>query len=808
MRLGCNIAAFLITLSTCLLYVQVGQAQRLSPNKSITQYGIVNWGVDKGLQSASVLDIAQTVDGFLWLATFDGVVRFDGHRFKTYNKQNTPAFLTNGVQCLTQDHSGTMWMGLKGGGLIKYENGKFRTNASETLATETIFSIYEDFNEEMWFGTFSDVFKTDKEEGTITKVGHEIGINSEVRAFARDEEGRLWIGSTQNGLVAVDKDSLGKLRGTPYMQDHNITALHYMPYNGQLWIGTDKGLYTIKTVKDTNPRPFLYNGEPISSVTCIHEDQNRTLWIGTEKGIYRLRPNRTDYIGKKTGLADDYVRSLFTDNEGNLWMGTDIAGLIQIKDGKFLTFGTQNGLLDDIVHATSQDLEGRVWVGTQSGVSVLDPHLRTATNIDLSKFFKNLQIRDIYCHNDGRVWIASYGDGLLEMKAGAKPILYNATNSGLKECSVRRLLYTPDGKLYMGTKRGLFVLEEGVIQKVDLSQAKSSEYVMDLRYSPRYGIIVSTNNGGVVIIKNNEIKTIKEEDGLAGSVVYCAFEDSEGVLWFGTNNGLTRLQNANAAQINATKGLPDDIIFQIAEDMAGNLWMTCKRGIFTIKKSDVVKLAVNRLDNVKCRLYDHNDGLRSTEITANGKITKLNDGRLAFATLKGLAFIHPDSIPTNYNPPQVFINSLFLDGEEIEVNRRKRMEVNDGFGRLTIEFSALSFAAPSKVKFRYKLEPVEREWVEIENLRHIDFTGLSGGEYVFKLQACNNDQIWNEAGNSLVIYIKPVFYKAFWFRGLVVMLLGFLIFFIWLYGYKVAVFKVKRSLINAKWYIKEQQDEA
>ncbi len=808
MRFLLYITLFCIVFACGLVGRWQAFGQRLSPNKAITQYGVVNWGVDKGLQSASVLDIAQTVDGFLWLATFDGIVRFDGHKFKTYNKQNSDAFLSNGVQCLTQDRHGTLWIGMKGGGLIKYENGKFRTNKSEMLASETIFSIFEDVNDEMWFGTFTDVFKTDRQEGTIVKVGADIGINSEVRAFARDEAGHFWVATAQNGLVCVTKDSAGKFQGSPLLQDYDMTALHYFRNNRQLWIGTSKGLFSIQTDKDLVPRPFLYNGAPITGVTCMFEDQNRTLWIGTDKGIYRLRPNRTDHLNRSNGLADEYVRALFSDLEGNLWIGTDIAGLIQVKDGKFLTFGTQDGLGDDIIHATSQDLDGRVWVATQNGVSIYNPRTNSSVNLDLSKYFENKQIRDVYCHADGRVWLASYGSGLLEFSPGNKPILYTSQNSGLSEMTARRLLYTPDGKLYIGTKRGLFVLENKTITRVDLSAAKASEYIMDLRFSNKYGIIVSTNNGGVIFLKNNELKTLKEEDGLAGSVVYCAFEDSEGVLWFGTNNGLTRLQNTNAAQINASKGLPDDIIFQITEDMAGNLWMTCKRGIFTIKKKEVVRLAVNRLAGVSCKLYDNNDGLRSTEITANGKIGKLNDGKLVFSTLKGLAIIHPDSIPINYNPPQVYINSLFLDGVEIEVNRRKRIEIDEGFKRLKIEYTALSYSAPRKVRFRYKLDGLDDKWVEVENVREADFTDLAEGEYTFRVQACNNDGIWNEVSTNLTIYVKSPLLTSNWFKLLVYLAIGFALFLLWLYGYRVLWYKIRRKFVSAKWHIKEQQEEA
>jgi len=759
-----RIATICVTSWLVTVLLLSGTALALDPEKAITQYGHDVWQTEDGLPQNSVKAIAQTRDGYLWLGTQAGLVRFDGVRFTVFNQGNTAVIKNNNVMALLADRNGSLWIGTYGGGLMRLKNGEFTTyTTKEGLAHDVVYEIYEDRERNLWIGTHGGGLSRLR-DGKFTTFTTKDGLSHNfVKAIYEDHEGNLWVGTDGGGL---SRRTAGKFT-TFTKQDglaSNIVLSIYEDRQGSLWIGTyDGGLNRLKDGKFTTYTKK--EGLSSNAVFSIHEDRDGNLWVGTYGGgLNRWQDGRFTAFTIKEGLSDAGVRCLYEDREGSLWVGTHSGGLNRLKDGKFTTFTTNEGLSSDVVFPIYEDHAGNLWIGTEgSGLNRLKDGKFTAytTKDGLANDF----VWSLHEGRDSSLWIGT-GGGLNRLKDG-KFTTYT-TKDGLANDMVWALHEGRDGSLWIGTfGGGLNRLKDGKFTAYTTKDGLPDVGVRVIHEDREGSLWIGTNSGGLARLKDEKFTTFTTREGLSSDIVRSLYEDQQGSLWIGTlGGGLNRLKDGRVTAYTTRDGLFDDLIWQILEDGQGNLWMNSSRGIFRVSKQEMDDFARGKSRTITSIAYGKADGMKSSQGNGGAQPMgwKSRDGRLWFPTIKGMAMIDPQKVKTNELPPPVIIEQALVNDQAIDLN--ERIQLPPGQEKFEFHYTGLSLLAPEKVKFRYKLEGFDKDWIDAGPRRVAYYTNIPPGNYRFRVIASNNDGVWNEVGASLEFYLAPHFYQTYWFYAL------------------------------------------
>ena len=729
----------------------------LDPGKALTQYNLDVWTTADELPQNSVTAIVQTRDGYLWLGTYGGLVRFDGVRFTVFDVASG-ALESNGVQALLEDRAGALWIGTNGGGLTRYQEGQFKTfRAADGLAHDIVRTLYEDRGGRLWIGTSNGLglFAGGRFSKYTTKDGL---ANGGVRAIVEDHEGGLWIGTSGGGLDLLANGRFSHLTTKEGLANDFVYAL-LEDREGSLWIGTNGGglvrrqggKLTTFTTRD---------GLPGDIVWSLHEDPLGSLWVGTYGGgIARLRSGRFEALTTGNGLSNDFVRALASDREGSLWIGTYSGGLCRLRDGKFTTYTTREGLSYDVVRTTLEDREGTLWVGTTGGglcrlregrFHCLGPKEGLAPDI-----------RALHEAPDGALWVGTSGSGLFRL-AGDRVTPY-ARSDGLPHPNVTAIADDGTGGLWLGMYGGGLARFHGRFSTFDVSDGLASNFVLSVHVDRAGSVWSGTDGGGLSRYHEGAFTTFTTREGLASDIVFAIHEDTGGVLWIGTSGGLSRYQDGLITSFGAHQGLIDDVVFSLVEDGTGFFWLGGNRGISRVSRADLEEVARGTRKHLSVTTYGRADGMRSDECSgiAQPASWRGKDGRLYFPTAKGLVVVNPAHMPRNTVPPPVQIEEVVVDGAPLH-----SATVEPGKERVELHYTALSFLAPRKVQFRYRLEGFDREWITAGSLRTAYYTRLPPGAYTFRVAASNNDGVWNDEGDRLAIVVKPFFWETRLFKVL------------------------------------------
>lgn len=756
----------------------------LDANKSLSQFSIDFWTADRGLPSVAVTKVLQSKENYIWLGTYDGLLRFDGASFMLYNSGNVPSFSINDVISILEDHTGTLWIGTNGGGLLKYSDGHFRKNGGNLYQNETITAIYEDKKGIVWAAGKNGIIKIGHGKVNYHKIPNFDKVQA--TSITQDWNGNMWFGTVKNGIIFV-KDGTDEVINFGFadkLTDERITTL-YTSRSHQIWVGTEAGLFQYQA--DSTFKLFEFEGKlPLNTrINAIYEDMQGSIWVATSDGLCRYRKGVVDVLTVIQGLPDNDIRSITADQEGCLWVGTYRSGLMRIKDGKFTNFTAHEGLVNEAVNSIIQDSKNNLWLATDRGVSKYDGN----SFINIVEGLPNAKVRDIIEDKKGRIWFATYG-GLVLYENG-KMNIWNK-KKGLSDDQTRRLFIDSQDQMWIGTKAGIDLMTtDGKFEHFNTDDGLSSDYIMSIDESPTRGIMIGTNGGGLNLLKDKEIKVIGTKQGLAGDVVFHAYEDTAKVLWIGTNGGLTRVEKNNFSQITEQDGLLSDKIFQIVEDSSGYMWMSCNKGVFKVLKKELNQVSIGKIRKVNAITYTKYDGLLTNEIPANGKICELKNGQLAIPTLKGFSLINPNNIRMNRIRPPVYVEEVYLDGKlahnEEGDEDEEILVIPQHIKRIDIRYAALSLFASEKIQFQYRLEPYDSRWIEVGSDRVAHFTNLPAGEYTFRVIACNNDGVWNKKGATFKFRIKSYIYQQAWFYYVLIIAVG-----LWLWYYNRSL-KLKKA---------------
>jgi ligand-binding sensor domain-containing protein len=734
-----------------LLLVTSGSASALGPDKAVGQYVRDVWQTRDGLPMNTIWALAQTADGYLWVGTEEGLARFDGVRFVTFDRTNRGLTSANVQTLLASGHR--LFAGTYGGGLLLHEGGVFRAfGPREGLLGESVSALAEDGAGGLWVGTELglNVFRDGR--FTTPRAGASLGA---VKKLLRDSHGVLWVG-TDRGLSQLQDGATrtyGEQEGLPRA---TITALHEDGH-GVLWVGTDHGLARREGDRFVTYRPA--DGLADDFVSSLGHDASGALWIGTNGGLQRFTGRRFEGLSSRDGLPTSFVVSMLVGREGGLWVGTRGGGLVLLKDGDFTSYGTRQGLVSEVVDCIRGSRDGSLWVGGSGGHLArlfLDGRIETLPTRDA---LSGSRIRSLYEDPRGDLWIGTWL-GLHVLRDGR---ISSRTAPGLK--NVRVITEAPDGSLWVGTdSSGIFRFQGAEVTHFTTRDGLAGDAVRALLHDAKGRLWIGTY-GGLSLFEQGRFTTYTVADGLPGNLVRTLYEDREGALWIGTyGGGLGRLRNGHFDSWSTKDGLFNDVAYEILDD-GDNLWMSCNRGIYRVSRRELEDVRSGRTARLQSVRYTESDGLPTQECNGgNPSGWRTADGRLWFLTVSGVVATNPTQLRAPSLPPVPVLEEVVLDGEVVD--QARPLEIAPGGRSLEFHYTALDLLAASRLRFRYRLAGFGQGWTEVGARRAVYFTGLPPGQYRLEIAAAREGEAWSELVSSPAFQVLPHFYQTRVFRGL------------------------------------------
>ena len=817
----CAALAVLLSLSHTVLGAS---EQQLGP----PEYLIDVWDTDSGLPHSTVTSIAQTPDGYLWVGTqLGGLARFDGVRFVTFHPGNTPGLRSIEVQRLLVDSAGTLWIGMVEGYLLSRREEGFHFEGRQLpTPLSWIHSLVSSHTNELMISTFGGwLFHGQPQAGTNRWETFMAPDGDSLSAFSEDREGRVWY-RTKDARLAVFADKrFSRVPTNCGLASLNINALT-RDAEGRVWVGTDKEIAVWNGQQFINMTPT--NGEPELVARQLVFTSDRGLWVRDETrlrkcfgrtwvaeaapwdghfqpavkplemyggaqgdiwvvhysdGIWHVdRDGHATRISHKEGLPANHVECWFQDREGNIWAGLSGGGLVRLRHRAFQQIWPSESLPERAARSVCEDATGTMWFGTSGDVFLRWREGQFSTLVPPAE--KTSGRDGTVCPDAaGRVWLGTVLNGawVFETNGLRRPFPSSAVGT------VARALFTDHaGRVWIGNEFGLYCWENGALKTFSAQDGFEPVLVYAITEGKEGVLWLGTAEGELRQFKDGRFVTFRPHDGFGITRFWTLLADNDGVVWIGTlAGGLLRFKDGEFTRYTTHDGLPNEHVSQILEGPRGELWLGTRAGIARASKQDLEQFARGETKSVPFVTYGKFDGLPSVECSGGYQpgCWRSRDGRLWFATAKGIVSVLPKDIPFNALPPPVVIEEVLVDGKvrsptfEVPSHevastakpaprspRHTLLEIGPGRHYLEIHFTGLSFTAPDKVQFKYRMEGLEPGWVEAGNQRLASYNFIPPGEYRFRVLACNNDGVWNENGATLALAVRPYFWQTLWFK--------------------------------------------
>ncbi|HSP14370.1 MAG TPA: EAL domain-containing protein [Thermoanaerobaculia bacterium] len=731
------------------LAVWTGRAFAIDPAVSLGQNVVRTWGVDQGLPQGTVYALAQTADGYVWAATQEGFVRFDGTDFVVYDKAASPQIHNNMTLALLPARDGSLYAATNGGGVVHVDGRHVSSyRVAEGLPSDAATSLYESGNGTVWIGTQKGLARR-QGDGRIVTVGGSDGASPlVVTTLTEDWSGQLWIG-TMHGIATLKDGRLVRhdADGFPTAQILSLCISR----DGSVWIGT-RGSGLLRYRSGQFRTYTAADGLPSANVNAIYEDSHGTLWIGTlDHGVGRFHDEQFDFASDVIGIGNKAVSSFREDREGNLWIGST-NGLTRIADARVISFTTAQGLLGDKVRTVGADSNGTLWIGTGRGLQTLE-----GSHLSKSNGLSSDMVMSTWGGRDGSLWIGTFDGGLNRVLEG-RTTVYNTSN-GLRSNCILAVYEDRGGVVWVGTASGLQRIVNGTVSP---DTWKLSGEAVGVIYEDRNGALwVGTQDGGLNRISGGTVTSFTKRNGPASDLILALYQDSTGALWVGTaGGGLSRYKAGRWSTVTTREGLFDDSVFAILEDGNGFFWMSCNKGIFRVSRQQLDDYAEGLQPKVTSVAYGRIDGMQSRECNGGTQPVawKTNDGKLWFATVKGVAMIDPNRARAAAAPP-VIIQNMLADRKQLDPSGP--LSLPAGTKALEFHYTGINLAAPEKVHYQYRLEGFDREWIDAGTRRQASYTNLPPGSYRFQVRAASDDGPWSTGTSTF--RQRAFFYQTPWF---------------------------------------------
>jgi signal transduction histidine kinase/ligand-binding sensor domain-containing protein len=766
------------------------------------------WDSEDELPSSTVTAICQTPDGYLWIGTYNGLARFDGIRFVTFDPVNTPALGHARIQDLYLDGTGTLWINTYRGGLTSYRDEHFHREWPGSSEFDLHTSLgYCRSNLLVFVTQFGVVLRRESPaQGSIPKwTALTPPGNARLLYQCAGRDGTLWFLARDGHIVRLVGDEFQDLPEQCQPGGTRTITMTTDPA-GHVWAGTDKGIerWDGKVFEDMTPT----NGEGAFETTMMlptrdggvwvlangrlrkelnrqwttevaewhgllgyastrsmgmHEDRAGGVWFNHYgNGLFHIAPDgHIQRFTSQEGLPGDRIWAWFEGNEGEVWVGVDRGGLARLRERRFQVIGQAEGLPARAALSVCEDRQGAMWFGTSGGgLCRWDGHQieKLAVGNDVSANY----VFSVFPQREQGLWLsAAAGEDLFVCRDGE---VQRGPWEGAH--GVKTILEDHEGRLWMGTKVGLtWWLPD---RHRSFSRNMNATAVRALTETKAGVVWCGSDDGGLYRCEPEQLKGFRPSDTLSNQPIWSLQADEDGTIWAGTfRGGLLRFRDGKFDRLTTEQGLPSDIISGIVEDTHGKLWLATHQGICRVSKRALNDCFDGKVRQLECITYGRMDGLPTKECAGNyqPECWRAHDGRLWFATDKGMVSVQPDELKINPIPPPVVIEEMRMDGEKVAIDTPK-LEVPPGRQQLEFAFTALSFISPDKVRFRYKLEGLDKDWIEAGTRRTAHYAHVPARSYKLRVMACNNDGVWNSEGTSLAFTVLPHFYETGWFLTL------------------------------------------
>jgi len=776
-----------------------------------------SWTVKDGLPVNSINTLLQDRAGYIWAATFDGLVRFDGIRFTVFNSANSEELPSNRIIQLKEGRDGALWLITEQGHVVRFRDGRFTNVAFERGKPSTSpAALFVDSLGAVWVGTPEGLWTVQGDR--LVRVGRGT-LDARVTTITQRRDGSVWVGTDGAGVFRLSSDRRVTRVATDPAIDADFIVRLVEDASGSLWIAGNRGLSVLR-----DRVVHAKSSEPLSFTSIVVQvPATGAVFVQASSGVYRIESDSAIPVapgfstnGLRLWTDADAVWSVrgrdvfrdsqrvFTlperlvvtaalvDREGSLWVGTDAAGLHRFKQALFSTYSVAEGVAYPNVYATYVDRAGTIWLGTWGkGVSRLDPATgRVSAPLSLPD---PSAVNSFYQDSAGAMWIAmgAFGGGVLRCTLPSMACSAEGPRE-LRDRSVFALYGDADGRMWAGAA-GMLFRYDGKSWTTFPPSSGGPEATVRAFASTRDGAVwMGTNGGGLTRYRDGTFARVTRADGLPSDVVRSLYQDADGWLWVGTEGrGLARLDPrawgaAPRATPNATRrivrigtkdGLFDEVIHQILEDDNGRLWMNTNRGIFWVPRAELNAFADGKVARVHSTAYAERDGIRNRE--GNGGVqpagAKGLDGRLWFPTQDGVVVVDPAKVRRDRVTPPLVVEQVVAHGEALRPERDS-VALRPNERDLQIEYTALTFLEPNNVRFRYRLDPYDAGWVDVGNRRTAFYTKVPPGRYTFVVEASDAAGGWYEPGTRLAVQVLPRAWETRAFRWVVVAALGMLVF--------------------------------
>jgi signal transduction histidine kinase/ligand-binding sensor domain-containing protein len=723
-------------------------ARALDPDKGLERCSVQRWQVKDGLPGDSIRALVQAPDGQLWIAALGGVTRYDGIRFAPVTVPGELVAAASDVGSLLAARDGTVWAGSARHAPLRLRGG------------------------------------------VVTAMGGGEGLGAEAGAvaWAEDARGQVWLAGSRTLHRFADGRFVNQaLRG---LGDRRPAALA-VDHLGAIWLGTDRGLFAV-VGDELIPHPTVPGS---ASVSALYQDRRRVLWVATGDGLLAVDGPRSRAY--RQGLPRGPIAAMADDDDGNLWLGT-AEGLVRLREGQVAVFTTRDGLPDDDVTALLVDREGSLWVGTRNG-GVVQFSDRTLDARSLPASLDGVDLESVCEDAEGGMWFGTRGRGAIRWKD--QRVTVHDARSGLLGDTVFSVMPGAAGEVWIGTARGLNRWRAGKVDDPGLWPRAVASLHLD-----RQGVLWIGGNGELGRLADGQVQLFGAEHNVPKQVRVMT-DEPDGTLWISGNGGLFRLEGGRFVRpsplgaqrglgpvrslltdregaiwmtaervgllrvwqgkvtlFDASRGLDAEMLYQLRDDEAGDLWVGTNKSILRVSRSSLDAVAEGRrptLDVVSFETTDRRAGVVATQLKQPAA-WKARDGRLWFLTRQGAVTIDPRRVRTNTVPPGIAVEAVIADGQSMVLGIGER-HFGPGLRSLEIHYAARTLLEPSKVRYRYRLEGRDPDWVEAGTRRAATYANLRNGSYRFRVQASNGDRVWNERGASYTFTIAPPLYRRAWF---------------------------------------------
>jgi signal transduction histidine kinase/ligand-binding sensor domain-containing protein len=729
-------------------------ASALDPTRRISQYAHTAWRIQNGDLPGLPEAITQTTDGYLWVGTFAGLVRFDGVRFVPWSALSKQPLPDDRVFSLLGASDGSLWIGTHKG-LAHWKNGQLTTYLQPS---GRFGSVVEDSEGTIWVArshvtdTIGPLCKVDGDHLKCYTEKEGVPYTTANR-MVRDDAGVLWIGG-QYGLTRWTPTSATQYFQKELNQSDALLGVWSLAADSKMgvWACVEVGRAAMKLhhldgdVWKTYFLPDTSHGDPGES--ALYADRDHTIWVGTgRRGIYRIHGNKVDHYTSGDGLTSDAIAGFYQDREGTLWVATS-KGLDSFREPPIATYSIREGMSADSVSTVFRGQDGRVWIGNSGSLDFLKDE--KISSILSGHGLPGRDVTTLLEDHAGRLWIGVdkklwvYDQGRFQHIADG--VVFSITEDTSHNIWVRlhpRLMRI----------QGLQVREE--FSTPPFSKAHR------LAADAKDGIWMALPGGELIHYRQGQMESSKPKTGESTHDVMAIVAEADGSVLGATDHGVLHLKDGVRTLLSSRNGLPCEDIYTMVKDDFGALWLYAKCGIVQIASSEMQKWYQQPASTISYRLFDGLDGAQPGITPLQPQSARSTDGRLWFSNDSLLQMIDPSRLPKNNIPPAVHIERIVADHKEYSTGESLKLPPRTR--DLEIDYAALSFVVPQRVRYRYKLEGHDRDWQDPGLRRQALYNDLPPGKYKFRVIGCNNDGLWNETGAAVEFSLVPAFYQTGWF---------------------------------------------